>query len=200
MYSSRPSRDESMKQITNRIVERINREIGADIKNLNRSKNIINDYTNRVESIEAELLTENNNVPSMVKSTLVKCRDAHETLSLETEKIENFQQNLDSKLINYRNILDGASVNLNKIQSLQCLVEYFKIIKDIQEVSKSLTISIKGKDDQKTIGLYLSLYGGSGSANSIIGRLEDVEANNLKTYADGTARYWYSIIKDKFSK
>lgn len=189
-----------MKLITNRIVERINREIGADIKNLNRCKTIVNEYSNRIENIESELLIENNNIPSMVKSTLIKCRDSHETLLLEKEKIENFQQILNSKLTNYRQILNGAAINLNKIQSLQCLVEYFKIIKDIQDVSKSLTASINGKDDQKTIGLYLSLYGGSDSSNSIIGRLENIEANNLKTYADGTAKYWYCVIKEKFSK
>lgn len=194
------AKDENARLVASRIVERINREVGADVKNLGRCRTIIAEYTDRVQSVEAELLVEGNSVPSMVKSTLAKCRDAHETLALEKEKIANFQELLDGKLDSYRKVLQGASRNLNKIRSLQCLVEYFKIIKDIQEVSKSLTASVKGKDDQKTIGLYLSLYGGSGSANSIIGRLEDVEATNLKSFADGTARYWYSVIKEKFSK
>lgn len=63
-----------------------------------------------------------------------------------------------------------------------------------------MSTSGKNKDDQKTIGLYLSLYGGSDSTNSIIGRLENVEAQNLKTYAERTAIYWYEILKEKFSK
>lgn len=66
--------------------------------------------------------------------------------------------------------------------------------------SKSLSISVKNKDDQKTIGLYLSLYGGNDSANSIIGRLETVEAQNLRSYAERTAIFWYDILKEKFSK
>lgn len=64
--------------------------------------------------------------------------------------------------------------------------------------SKSLTACIK--DDQKAIGLYLSLYGGGDSANSIIGRLENVEAHNLKSYAERTAIYWHEILKEKLSK
>lgn len=64
--------------------------------------------------------------------------------------------------------------------------------------SKSLSDSIK--DDQKSIGLYLSLYGGNDSTNSIIGRLEHVEAQNLKLYAERTATYWYEILKEKLSK
>lgn len=59
---------------------------------------------------------------------------------------------------------------------------------------------MKNKDDQKAIGLYLSLYGGPDSANSIIGRLENVEAHNLKSYADRVAVYWYDVLKEKFSK
>lgn len=69
---------------------------------------------------------------------------------------------------------------------------------DIFFCSKSLAANIK--DDQKAIGLYLSLYGGSDSANSIIGRLENVEALNLRSYAERTAIYWYDILKEKFSK
>lgn len=64
--------------------------------------------------------------------------------------------------------------------------------------SKSLSASVK--DDQKSVGLYLSLYGGSDSPNSIIGRLENVEAQNLKSYAERTAIYWYDILKEKLSK
>lgn len=64
--------------------------------------------------------------------------------------------------------------------------------------SKSLSLNIK--DDQKSIGLYLSLYGGSGSPNSIIGRLENIEAQNLKLYAERTAIYWYNSLKEKLSK
>lgn len=74
----------------------------------------------------------------------------------------------------------------------------FKVF--LSNCSKSLTISVKSKDDQKTIGLYLSLYGGTDSSNSIIGRIENVEALNLKSYAERTAVYWYDVLKEKFSK
>lgn len=59
---------------------------------------------------------------------------------------------------------------------------------------------MKSKDDQKASSLYLSLYGGSDSPNSIIGRLEMIEAHNLKSYADRVAIYWYDVLQEKFSK
>lgn len=123
-----------MRNVANRIVDRINREVGADIKNLHKCKHIVSDYKKRIVEIEAELLIENNNVPSKIKSTLAQCRDVHEAVTLETEKIDQFQVNLLTKLNEYHNILHGVSDQLNKIRSLQHLVEYFKILKDIQEV------------------------------------------------------------------
>lgn len=189
-----------MKDVASRIVERINREVGTDIKNLGKCKNIVSEYKQRISKIESELLIEDNDVPSKVRATLTKCQQAHDALALESAKIDNFQEAIDTKLNEYQDVLQSVLSKLNKIRSLQCLVEYFKILKDIQEVSKSLTTNLKGKDDQKTVGLYLSLYGGPDSPNNIIGRLENVEAYHLKSYAEGTAVYWFSVIKDKFSK
>lgn len=123
-----------MRNAANRIVDRINREVGADIKNLHKCRHIVDDYKQRIGEIEAELLIENNNVPSKVKSTLAHCRDVHEAVALENEKIDQFQETLHTKLNEYHEILHGVSEQLNKIRSLQHLVEYFKILKDIQEV------------------------------------------------------------------
>lgn len=44
-----------MKNVPNSIVERINREVGSDIKNLRKCKNIVDEYTKRVGDIEAEV-------------------------------------------------------------------------------------------------------------------------------------------------
>lgn len=120
--------------VANKIAERINREVGGDIKNLYKCKNIVGDYKQRISDIEAELLIENNNVPSKIKSTLAQCRDVHEAVALETEKIDQFQDTLVTKLNEYHDILHGVSEKLDKIRSLQHLVEYFKILNDIQEV------------------------------------------------------------------
>lgn len=123
-----------MKNVANKIVERINREVGADIKNLHKCKNIVDEYRQRINVIEAELIVDNNNIPSKIKSTLAQCRDTHEIVLLESTKIDQFQENLSNKLTGYHKILHGVSNQLNKIRSLQHLVEYFKILKDIQEV------------------------------------------------------------------
>lgn len=65
---------------------------------------------------------------------MAQCRDSHDIIQLETAKIDNFQEKLSKKLDDYHGVLEGVTKQLNKIRNLQHLVEYFKILKDIQEV------------------------------------------------------------------
>lgn len=65
---------------------------------------------------------------------MAQCRDSHEIIQLETAKIDQFQEKLSKKLDGYHNVLEGVTKQLDKIRNLQHLVEYFKILKDIQEV------------------------------------------------------------------
>lgn len=44
-----------MKKSTERIIDRINREIGSDLKNLHKSRNIVKDYKDRIKELEDEV-------------------------------------------------------------------------------------------------------------------------------------------------
>lgn len=105
----------------------------------------------------------------------------------------------EQKLILFQEILDSVSGNLKKITTLQHLVEYVKVQRDIEDISEELKSCIKGKDDDKTISLYLSLCGGDYNS-SVLGRLRDVEATHLKEYATKTATYWHDNLLEKFSR
>lgn len=44
-----------MKDVAQRVIDRINRDVGGDIGNLGLCKNISNEYAKRVAEIEAEV-------------------------------------------------------------------------------------------------------------------------------------------------
>lgn len=79
-------------------------------------------------------MNEHSAVSSKVKSVLVQCRDVHEAIELETAKIDQYQDQVRTKLDDYQKILSGVSVKLNKIRSLQQLIEYYKILRDIEDI------------------------------------------------------------------
>ena len=66
--------------------------------------------------------------------------------------------------------------------------------------SNELVSCIHSRDELKIVNLYLALCGDPNSSTSVLGRLQDVNAPNLKLYARQIALYWHEIIKEKLSK
>lgn len=137
---------------------------------------------------------------SRIKSALASRIHATECIEFEIEKIRQFDKKLASKILECDAVIKEVSPNLKKVQHLQQLMEYMNIIKDIQEINNGLTYALNGRDETKIISLYLSLFGDSDSRNSVVGRLFDVDAVNLKSYAVRTSAYWYDLIQERFSK
>ncbi|GAB0095589.1 RINT1-like protein [Sergentomyia squamirostris] len=188
-----------MKSVEERIIERINREIGNEVDNLYKSQNLVNEYEERLEEIRSQLTIGDPSLNPVIKVALDSANEASAKLKNQIEKIDTFSENLNEKLDFRTSIVDGIEENIEKIHELENLEEYFMILRDIQEISHELKACVSGKDEAKIVGFYLALCGEHGSSNSIIGRLQDVEAHHLKTYANQTASYWHDILLEKFS-
>lgn len=152
------------------------------------------------KNISKSQLTMDSKHHSRVKSALASRIHATETIEFEIEKIRQFDEKLARKILECDAVIKETSPHLKNIQDLQQLMEYMHIIKDIQDINNGLCAALSGKDETKIISLYLSLYGDSDSTNSIVGRLLDVDAINLKSYAIRTSAYWFELIQERFSK
>lgn len=137
---------------------------------------------------------------SVIKTALTDAENASDKLERQIEKVDRFTETLSEKLDFRTSIVAGIGDNLAKIRDLEHLIEYFKILRDIQDISQELKASVGGRDEAKIVGYYLALCGEKESCNSVIGRLQHVEAPHLKTFANQTASYWHDILLEKFSK
>lgn len=79
-------------------------------------------------------MSENNSIPSKIKSTLSHCRDVSDVVDIENAKIDQFHDRIGDKLDEYSKVLSGVNDKLQKIRSLQQLIEYFKILQEIEDV------------------------------------------------------------------
>lgn len=80
------------------------------------------------------MLVEGNNKQSRIKTTLAHCRTIHGGIELENIQIDRFDERLTDKIDEYGSILGGVDSKLKKIQALQQLIEYFKILQQIEDV------------------------------------------------------------------
>lgn len=71
---------------------------------------------------------------SQIKRTLAHCRTIHGGIEIENVQIDRFDEKLTNKLDEYKTVLGGVNQNLQKIRSIQQLIEYFKILQEIEDV------------------------------------------------------------------
>lgn len=139
---------------------------------------------------------------------------------MHTESVISFENKIEKKLNYYERILDNVNDNLSKVRQLQRILKYFKIMNEIQEIrykysfviillvntnlgtycSNELKNCVYGKDDLKTLKLYIKLCGDESGTQNLLQKIYDCEAPNLQLYGRSTALFWHNILKEKFTK
>ncbi|XP_055836997.1 RINT1-like protein isoform X1 [Episyrphus balteatus] len=188
-----------MPSIDDRVVEKLNNEIGKDFKKLYRASCLVDTYKQRYKEIEDKLNYDDENNTSSIRSALQGGEEACKSIDFQMEKLNRFEEKLAAKIHESNRILSGVKPHLEKVRQLQRLVEYLNVVRDIQDISTSLTSAINGRDETKMVNLYLSLSGAHDSSNCVIGRLDAVEAPFLQSFAVRTAVHWHGLLKEKFS-
>ncbi|XP_005176930.1 RINT1-like protein isoform X2 [Musca domestica] len=183
-----------------RILARINNEIGSDFKKLHRASLLVDEYKSRLETLREKLSYEEPNNISSFKSAFECEQHTCDTIDFQMAKLQEFGKKLVERISESNKALNAVKPDLEQVRKLQQLVQYLRIVQDIQEISNALTQCINGKDESKMINLYLNLYEEGDYDHSVVGRLTSVEAPFLKTFATQTAIHWHSLLKERFSK
>lgn len=146
-----------MKDIHAKIIDKINAQIGSDIANLHKSKQLIATFQQECSDIEAkvnisfianikkkqyftcisskkQISISNTVVNSSLKTSLINAATTSKVVDIKTEQINIFEEKISKNLVQYQSHLEGVSESLEKIRNLQHLVEYFLVLRDIIEI------------------------------------------------------------------
>ncbi|XP_062549793.1 RINT1-like protein [Armigeres subalbatus] len=183
--------------IEDRVVARFNKELGKDFDALQKNEALLQSYRADLQRLASRITLPDENCMPELKNAIQSCSWKHTELEEAADNLEAFEEKLLERIERHKEVLERIDGHLKKIKKLENMKEYFKILLDIQSVGQELTVSINGKDENKTISLYVAL---SGHSNSILDRLSGLDSPHLKMYARNTAFYWHDILKEKFSK
>lgn len=205
-----------LSELEQRIAARLNEKIGKDANQLHRAALLVDDSKQRLQSISQNVSTNANiaayiialafqlnyeeplNVSSY-KSALQCQQQVCESIDFELEKLSQFSAKLKQKLKECQPALEGVAEDLQQVRQLQNVTQYLRLVQDIQEISAALGGAINGKDEAKLVNIYLTLYEGNDCEHSVVGRLQAVQANHLKSYAESTAIYWHKLLLQRLS-
>lgn len=139
--------------IQQRVIDRINKEIGSDFTNLHKSRQLIENYkkiftdtkakvlfstkqnkTNITFSSTFQLCLQDDNIQSDIKSALRASDTISFAIEIQVSKVDEFQSKLSNSLQEYENVLDAVSDPVAKVSQLEHLVEYFRVLDDISNI------------------------------------------------------------------
>lgn len=143
---------------------------------------------------------DNDKASPILKRILQTSSEVTEEVDEKSEYVEMFLMKIQIKIEKFQKVHEEIRSHLEKISDLEHLVEYFRILQDVQDISTELEHCIHSKDEQKIVNLFLSLSGSPESSDSVIGRLQDVDAPHMKLYSRRIALYWHEVINKKLSR
>lgn len=144
-------------------------------------------------------LTSENASPTFIQA-LQRAQEDINDITEKLEAVDRYQTRVNARIEQHKSIHEHIRGHIEKITELEHLVEYYRVLQDIQDISTELSHCIHSKDEQKVVNLFLSLSGSPESSDSVIGRLQDVDAPHMKLYARRMALHWHDVIKEKLSK
>ncbi|KAL9701684.1 hypothetical protein quinque_005125 [Culex quinquefasciatus] len=184
--------------VEERVLARLNRELGSSFDALAKSDDLVKKFQTDLDQLAARLTLSDENCAPELKNAVQSCSWRYTELEEAADNLEAFQEKLQEKIDKHRDVMERIEGHLAKIGKLENQKEYFMIMQDIQNIGQELTVSVHGKDDNKTISLYVALSGSL--SNCILDRLNGVDAPHLKIYARNVAFYWHDILKEKYAK
>jgi RAD50-interacting protein 1 len=146
------------------------------------------------------LTDDNIKASPLLSKTLKTSTEVIHEVDEKFEYVDIYLTKIQNKIEKYREVHEEIQSHLEKISELEHLIEYFRILQDIQDISSELENCIYSKDEQKIVNLFLSLSGSPESSDSVLGRLQDVDAPHMKLYSRRVALYWHEVIVKKLSR
>lgn len=206
-----------------RIVSEFNAVLGTQVDNISKGHELFDKCVKKLNEIESKVSEENHPIKlclhfsiashlqltldedndkasPVIRSVLQKSEDIVNATNEKFDYVELYSSKVQCRIDKFQKIQHEIQSHLDKIAELEHLLEYFKILQDIQDINSDLENCIYSKDEQKIVGLFLSLSGSPESSDSVVGRLQDVDASNMKLYARRVALYWHEMIKQKLSR
>ncbi|XP_055622664.1 RINT1-like protein [Toxorhynchites rutilus septentrionalis] len=184
--------------IEDRVVAQLNTELGPGFNALTKSDELVRSYRADLDRLATKLTLSDESCAPELKNAVQSCSWKYTELEEAADNLEAYEEKLLETIDRHSEVMSRIDGHLKKIKKLENMKEYFLILLDIQNIGQELTVTVNGKDENKTISLYVALSGNL--SNSILDRLQGVEAPHLKMYARNTAFYWHDILKEKFSK
>ncbi|XP_018566371.1 RAD50-interacting protein 1 [Anoplophora glabripennis] len=178
-------------EIKRKVVQELNEKYGKDLLDLEKCRELHRNLLAQKAAIEKEL-----DVTSTESSIGKSVKNAQDVVKRTEDVIERGKDiigDIKKDLEDVDEVRNEVKEHFDKLNTLQCTLQYMRVIQHIEYLSAELQREIGKRDDEKCATLFANL-------TEISRNLADFSGVHLRDYLKETIHHWHNILKDKFAK
>ncbi|VEN63396.1 unnamed protein product [Callosobruchus maculatus] len=180
-----------MTDIRRKVVQELDEKYGDDLLELEKCIELQRQLLEEKSAIEKEVNLENNE--SSIAKVVKKAEKVIEDIKVAISEAEEITELIHKDLHDVEVIKSTLDKYLDDINTAQCLLQYMKVIQQVEYLSTELQTQIGKKDDEKSVTIFANL-------TEISRNLENFSGKHLYEYLKDCIHFWHNILKDKLSK
>lgn len=174
-------------------IQKLNEELGSDIKNLWKCKEINERVKAEKESIEKMLSLASSEVPSRVSAAVQQVEQTSQQIARLSDDLSSLVSNSATALEDGEKIINSLEGDLNKILTLERTKSYLGWLQSVEDLSHELESSLHDRADAHCVVLFQRLRQ----------NYEDVhgsQCSHFVAFLKETLLFWHTVLKSQFSK
>ncbi|CAG9859732.1 unnamed protein product [Phyllotreta striolata] len=178
-------------EIKRKVIQNLNEKHIKDLLDLGKCTKLYEELSQKKEEIEKQLnISERESiVGKAVREGELLIENGRDAVNRTDETISTIQNDLDE----IQEVRSDIKNYFDKLNTLQCTLQYLKILQQVDYLNNELYKEVGKKDDEKCATLFVNL-------TEICRNLADFAGQHLKNYLKDDIFYWHNILKENLSK
>ncbi|XP_052126248.1 RAD50-interacting protein 1 [Frankliniella occidentalis] len=182
-----------MKMALPNAVEKLNEELGSDIKNLKRCHEIFERVKAEKEAIEKMLSLASSEVPSRVSAAVQQVEQTSHQIARLSDEMANLVEISNKPLEEGENIISSLQDDMDKILTLERTKSYLKWLRAVEDLSCELESSLHEQADARCVHLFQQL-------KTMYEEVYGSQCSHFIAFLRETLLFWHTVLKSQFSK
>ncbi|CAG9828087.1 unnamed protein product [Diabrotica balteata] len=178
-------------ELKRNVIHNLNEEYGKALLDVNKCLELRNKLLQERKEIEEQLDISNSKftIGASIKEGELFVQNTADVVNRSKEAVSKIRTDLEE----IQEVRTEIKNYFDKLNALQCTLQYFKVVQHIECLSDELQIEVGKKDDERCVTIFANL-------TEISRNLADFCGQNLRNYLKDNIYFWHNILKEKLAK
>ncbi|XP_050509491.1 RINT1-like protein [Diabrotica virgifera virgifera] len=178
-------------EIKRNVIHNLNQEYGKALLDVNKCLELRNKLLQERKEIEEQLDISNSKftIGASIKEGEVFLQNTADVVNRSKDVVSKIKTDLEE----IQEVRTEIKNYFDKLNTLQCTLQYFKVVQRIEGLSDELQVEVGKKDDERCVTIFANL-------TEISRNLADFCGQNLRNYLKDNIYFWHNILKEKLAK